>query len=89
MHQHIAHPPGPDAAPTILDNLSDTLLNAFARVRKPDERFVSMRESIDKFEESLTGIERTYGRERSRTVGKRQISSPLFLFHKKNLKTKH
>lgn len=73
MHQHIAHPPGPDSSPTILDNISDTLLNAFARIRKPDERFVGMKESIDKFEESLTGIERTYGRERSRTVGKHQV----------------
>lgn len=74
MHQHIAHPPGPDAAPTLLDNISDTLLNAFARVRKPDERFVAMKETIDKFEESLNGIERTWGRERSRTAGK-------YLFH--------
>lgn len=69
MHQHMAHPPGPDPAPTLLDNISDTLLNAFARVRKPDERFVQMRESIDKFEESLTGIERTWGRGRARATG--------------------
>jgi sorting nexin-4 len=70
MHQHIAHPPGPDAAPSILDNISDTLLNAFARVRKPDERFVGMRDHIDKFEESLTGIERTWSRGRARSTGK-------------------
>ncbi|KAG8818262.1 intercellular trafficking and secretion [Serendipita sp. 399] len=67
MHQHIAHPPGPEPAPTLLDNISDTLLNAFSRVRKPDPRFVEMREAIEKFEESLTGMERTWGRGRTRT----------------------
>ncbi|KAG8803968.1 intercellular trafficking and secretion [Serendipita sp. 398] len=67
MHKHIAHPPGPEPAPTLLDNLSDTLLNAFSRVRKPDPRFVEMREAVDKFEESLVGIERTWGRGRTRT----------------------
>lgn len=68
MHQHMAHPPGPDPAPTLLDNISDTLLNAFARVRKPDERFVQMRETIEKFEESLIGIERTWSRGRARAT---------------------
>lgn len=76
MHQHIAHPPGPDPAPTLLDNISDTLLNAFAKVRKPDERFLETRDSIDKFEESLTGIERTWGRARTRTSGKSAFSTP-------------
>jgi sorting nexin-4 len=70
MHQHIAHPPGPDAVPTLLDNISDTLLNAFARVRKPDERFVHMKDAMDKFEETLNGIERTWGRGRARTSGR-------------------
>ena len=75
MHQHIAHPPGPDPAPTLLDNISDTLLNAFAKVRKPDERFLETRDSIDKFEDSLTGIERTWGRARTRTSGKSAFST--------------
>ncbi|KAG8716929.1 intercellular trafficking and secretion, partial [Ceratobasidium sp. 394] len=46
MHTHLAHPPHPDdqnRSPTspakLLDAVSDTLLNAFARVRKPDDRF--------------------------------------------------
>ncbi|KAG6914636.1 hypothetical protein DXG01_016197 [Tephrocybe rancida] len=67
MHQHIAHPPGPEPSPGIIDNLSDTLLNAFARVRKPDERFLDMREGVDKFEEGLTVSERLYTRVRGRT----------------------
>ncbi|KAG6862134.1 hypothetical protein C0995_004216 [Termitomyces sp. Mi166 len=67
MHQHIAHPPGPEPSPSIIDNISDTLLNAFARVRKPDERFLDMREGVDKFEEGLTLSERLYTRIRGRT----------------------
>ena len=70
MHQHIAHPPGPEPSPSIIDNISDTLLNAFARVRKPDERFMVMREGVDKFEEGLTLSERLYTRIRGRTSGK-------------------
>jgi len=70
MHQHVAHPPGHEPTPGIIDNISDTLLNAFARVRKPDERFLIMRENVDKFEESLVVSERLYSRVRSRTSGK-------------------
>jgi sorting nexin-4 len=69
MHQHTAHPPGPEPSPSIIDNLSDTLLNAFAKVKKPDERFLVMREGVDKFEEGLTSFERLYGRIRSRSSG--------------------
>jgi sorting nexin-4 len=71
MHQHIAHPPGPEPTPGIIDNISDTLLNAFSRVRKPDERFLSMRENVDKFEEGLLLSERLWSRVRSRTNGER------------------
>ncbi|KAF8216009.1 lipid binding protein [Mycena galopus ATCC 62051] len=67
MHQHIAHPPGLEPSPGIIDNISDTLLNAFARVRKPDERFLSMREGVDRFEEGLVIPERLWSRLRART----------------------
>jgi len=73
MHQHTAHPPGAEPSPGILDNISDTLLNAFSRVLKPDERFLAMREKVDKFEESLTRTERLWSRTRGRTSGKSQI----------------
>ena len=69
MHQHVAHPPGPEAPSGIIENISDTLLNAFSRVRKPDERFLAMREDVDKFEEGLQISERLWGRMRSRTNG--------------------
>ena len=70
MHQHVAHPPGNEHGQGIIDNISDTLLNAFTRVRKPDERFLSMREDVDKFEEGLVLAERLFGRIRGRTSGK-------------------
>lgn len=69
MHQHIAHPPGPEPAPGVLDNISDTFLNAFSKIRKPDERFLAMRESVDKFEESLSNTDRIWNRVRARTNG--------------------
>jgi len=76
MHQHTAHPPGPEPSPSIIDNISDTLLNAFARVKKPDERFLVMRERLDKFEEGLTAAERLYHRVRSRSSGELFSSRP-------------
>lgn len=55
--------------PSILDSISDTLLNAFSKIRKPDERFVEIRESIDKLEEGLAGTERVLSRNRNRISG--------------------
>jgi sorting nexin-4 len=69
MHQHVAHPPSQEASAGIIDNLSDTLLNAFSKVRKPDERFLAMREDADKFEEGTTTSDRLYNRIRNRTSG--------------------
>ncbi|TPX35947.1 hypothetical protein SmJEL517_g01706 [Synchytrium microbalum] len=42
----------------VIDNLSDTLMNAFAKVKKPDERFVELRDVIEKFEENLKTVEK-------------------------------
>ncbi|KAF9269938.1 nexin sorting protein [Marasmius fiardii PR-910] len=67
MHQHVAHPPGPEPSAGIVDNITDTLLNAFSRVRKPDERFVDMRDTVDKFEDGLVLSERLWTRVRGRT----------------------
>ncbi|KAG0171292.1 intercellular trafficking and secretion [Apophysomyces sp. BC1034] len=52
---------------SVLESLSDTLLNAFAKVKKPDERFLSMKDCIDKFEDNLGTVERLYAR-----ISKRQ-----------------
>ncbi|CAL1694963.1 unnamed protein product [Somion occarium] len=67
MHQHVAHPPGPEHTTGVIDSISDTLLNAFSRVRKPDERFLAMREGVDKFEEGIVLTERLWSRIRNRT----------------------
>lgn len=69
MHQHLAHPPSQEPAPSLFDNISDTLLNAFTRVRKPDERFLSMRDGVDKTEEGMNNIDRLFTRVRARNVG--------------------
>ena len=67
MHQRLAHPPVPEPPPSLLDNISDTLLNAFSKVRKPDERFLEIKEGLDKFEEALSGVDRIESRTRTRT----------------------
>ncbi|KAF9133047.1 intercellular trafficking and secretion [Mortierella sp. 14UC] len=41
-----------------LDTIGDALLNAFAKIKKPDEKFVIMRDEIDKLEENLQGLEK-------------------------------
>lgn len=50
----------------VLDTLSDTLLNAFTKLKKPDERFVIIRQHLDSFEEGLTSLERLAGRSKTR-----------------------
>ncbi|OWZ32774.1 sorting nexin-4 [Cryptococcus neoformans] len=64
-HHHISHPP-PESHTSLIDSLSDTFINAFTRVRKPDARFVEMTEELERFEEGLTGVERVVGRGKSR-----------------------
>jgi sorting nexin-4 len=66
MHKHL-NTPLPETPPSLLDNLSDSLVNAFTKVRKPDERFLEMKEGIDKFEEGMLSVERLMGKERGRT----------------------
>ncbi|KAF9085035.1 intercellular trafficking and secretion [Mortierella sp. AD031] len=41
-----------------LDTIGDALLNAFAKIKKPEEKFVIMREEVDKLEENLQGLEK-------------------------------
>lgn len=55
-----------DAHSGVLDTLSDTLLNAFAKLKKPDERFVAIRQHLDSFEEGLSSLERLAARSKTR-----------------------
>lgn len=41
-----------------LDTIGDALLNAFAKIKKPEEKFVVMRDEVDKLEENLQGLEK-------------------------------
>nr|ODO02438.1 sorting nexin-4 [Cryptococcus depauperatus CBS 7855] len=56
-HHHIAHPP-PESQNSLIDSLSDTFINAFSKVRKPDARFVEMIDELERFEEGLTSVQR-------------------------------
>lgn len=51
---------------SLLDNISDTLLNAFTKLKKPDDRFIDIRHQLDQFEEGLTSIERLGARSKTR-----------------------
>jgi len=78
MHQHVAHPPGPEPTPGLLDNISDTLLNAFARVRKPDDRFLEMQENVNRFDDGQVLCERLWNRIRGRANGE-PLHRPIVL----------
>jgi len=67
-HHHISNPP-PDSHTGLIDSLSDTFINAFSRVRKPDARFVEMGEALERYEEGLGGVERLVGRGKNRLDG--------------------
>ncbi|KAI9794164.1 MAG: intercellular trafficking and secretion [Peltula sp. TS41687] len=46
----------------LLDNISDTFLNAFSKVHKPDRRFIEIREKADKLDEDLGHVEKILAR---------------------------
>lgn len=50
----------------MLDSISDSVLNAFSKIKTPDERFVHMKEQLDKLEENLTLLEKTLNRTNKR-----------------------
>ena len=54
----------------MIDTIGDSLLNAFVKIRKSDERFVQMRERVDRLEENLNLLEKTQARTNKRTDGK-------------------
>lgn len=46
----------------IFDNFTDTFVNAFTKVHKPDRRFIEVREKADKLDEDLNHVEKTVAR---------------------------
>lgn len=53
----------------MMDAIGDSLLNAFAKIRKKDERFIEMRERVDRLEDNLSLLERTLSRTNKRSEG--------------------
>lgn len=51
----------------LIDNVTDTFINAFARVRKPDERFLDLLSGLEKFEDNVGGIERLLAKDQKRS----------------------
>ena len=45
-----------------LDNVADTMLNAFSKVHKPDRRFVDVTERLNKLDEDLNHVEKIVAR---------------------------
>ncbi|CAG8654092.1 5289_t:CDS:2, partial [Scutellospora calospora] len=46
----------------VFENLGDALLNAFSKLKKPDEKFLEIKEGVDKLEENLQTIDRLHQR---------------------------
>ena len=49
-------------APGVFDNFTDTFINAFTKVHKPDKRFIDVREKSDKLDEDLGHVEKIVAR---------------------------
>ena len=47
---------------TVFDNFGDVIINAFVKVKVPDQRFLDMKDQISKFEQNLTGIEKMHSK---------------------------
>lgn len=52
-----------------MDSLSDTLVNVFKGVKKPDARFVEMSAGLERFEDGLGQIDRLVSRNKNRVDG--------------------
>jgi sorting nexin-4 len=46
----------------LLDSLGDTLMNVFTKLKRPNEKFIEIGEILDKFEQSVTNIEKSHDR---------------------------
>ncbi|KAJ3340495.1 intercellular trafficking and secretion [Gonapodya sp. JEL0774] len=52
----------PTGSAAVLDNLSDTLMNAFSKLRTRDERFAQVGEQIARLEEAMSGVGKAGGK---------------------------
>lgn len=51
----------------MIDTIGDSLLNAFSKIRKPDQQFIEMKEHSDLMEENLDMLQKTLLRTNKRT----------------------
>ncbi|KAL8706730.1 MAG: hypothetical protein Q9201_000255 [Fulgogasparrea decipioides] len=51
-----------DQGNSVFDNFTDTFVNAFSKVHKPDKRFIEVREKADKLDEDLGHVEKIVAR---------------------------
>lgn len=51
-----------DQGVSVFDNFTDTFINAFSKVHKPDKRFIEVREKADKLDEDLGHVEKIVAR---------------------------
>lgn len=52
----------PGAAPGVFDSLTDSVINVFAKVHKPDKRFIEVKERAEKLDEDLGHVEKIVAR---------------------------
>ncbi|KAL8680909.1 MAG: hypothetical protein Q9186_002921 [Xanthomendoza sp. 1 TL-2023] len=67
LHSYMRnHPAGGrtsiDSSNSVFDNFTDTFVNAFSKVHKPDRRFIEVREKADKLDEDLGHVEKIVAR---------------------------
>ena len=46
----------------VFENIGDAILNAFTKVKKPDPKYMAIREKNDKFEQNLVNIEKVHSK---------------------------
>ncbi|KAA8896140.1 hypothetical protein FN846DRAFT_966308 [Sphaerosporella brunnea] len=56
------NPQATDGGGGVFDGLTDTFLNAFSKVHKPDQRFIKVRDRADKLDEDLSHVEKIIAR---------------------------
>ncbi|KAI9813126.1 MAG: intercellular trafficking and secretion [Pycnora praestabilis] len=62
LRPHRATSVSEQSAGGVFDNFTDTFLNAFSKVHKPDKRFIDVREKADKLDEDLGHVEKIIAR---------------------------
>jgi sorting nexin-4 len=56
------NPQSTDGGGGVFDGLTDTFLNAFSKVHKPDRRFIEVRDRADNLDDALTHVEKIIAR---------------------------